>query len=98
MLGTDTQKVYYYVRAVKEEEWMGGRNGKDDVGHLLESMQLRRMEWTIIKNYYLKAQELLENLYAKEYIILGMVLLVAVGGLLACESYFLLLAGDQALN
>lgn len=72
---------------------MGARNGREDVGHLLESMQLRRLEWNIIKNYYLKAQELLGNLYAKEYIILGIVVLLAVGGLLICEGYFLLRAG-----
>lgn len=77
---------------------MGARNGREDVEHLLESMQLRRMEWNIIKNYYLKAQELLGNLYAKEYVILAVVVLVALGGLLGCEGYFLFRAGDQASN
>lgn len=75
---------------------MGAKNGREDVGHLLESMQLRRLEWNIIKSYYIKAQELIRNLYSKEYILLGAVLVAAVGGLLLCEGYFLFRADGQA--
>jgi hypothetical protein len=80
---TDSQRVFYYVRAVKEE-WMGERDGREDMGRLLESMQLWKLEWSLIKSYYLRAQELLGKLYAKEYLVVGLLGVVGVGGLLAC--------------
>ena len=59
-------------------------------------MELRKFEWAFVKSYYIKLQELMLNVYAKEYIILGLVAFFCVLGLVGCEAYYITDSQDQA--
>jgi hypothetical protein len=61
-------------------------------------MQLRKLEWDFVKSYYLRTQDLLANVYAKEYLLLAVLAVLAVCGLLGCEGYFLGEAKAQAAD
>lgn len=51
-----------------------------------------------MKGYYLRLQDLMVNIYAKEYLIIGLVGFFCVSGLIGCEIYFITDSENQAVK